>query len=390
MSETDGPQPKKKLSRNDYTIGWICALSIELAASAGMLDEVHPDIGLARGDKNMYTLGAIAGHNIVIACLPEGSMGIVPAATVASNMLRSFPRIRFGLMVGIGGGAPARRARPSEDIRLGDVVVSVPLKELGGVVKYDRGKVVAGGEFEHTGLLNMPPAALTNAVSKLRSVHETKRTAVPRYVEAMIKGVMAAEDANPDFEDQYRCPDIKYDQLFEADYEHVEQEAGGPESDKEWEFEGGEEEVQDEEEDDDDEPLSDEDEDATPLPCPHCEKARLIPRKPRKVPGPVIHYGTIASADQVMRHAQTRDKIRKKFGVLCFEMEAAGLMNDFPCLVIRGICDYSDTHKHKIWQRYAAATAAAYAKELLQVMLKDEIELSEDALQVLERGEQET
>ncbi|KAL3444390.1 hypothetical protein BJX65DRAFT_310973 [Aspergillus insuetus] len=46
-------------------------------------------------------------------------------------------------------------------------------------------------------------------------------------------------------------------------------------------------------------------------------------------------------------------------------MEAAGLMNTYPCLVIRGICDYADSHKNKAWQGYAAATAAAFAKELL-------------------------
>lgn len=49
-------------------------------------------------------------------------------------------------------------------------------------------------------------------------------------------------------------------------------------------------------------------------------------------------------------------------------MEAAGLMDNFPCLVIRGICDYSDSHKNKQWQDYAAATAAAYSKELLSVV----------------------
>jgi len=49
-------------------------------------------------------------------------------------------------------------------------------------------------------------------------------------------------------------------------------------------------------------------------------------------------------------------------------MEAAGLMNSFPCLVIRGISDYADTHKNYKWQAHAAGTAAAYAKELLTVM----------------------
>ena len=67
-----------------------------------------------------------------------------------------------------------------------------------------------------------------------------------------------------------------------------------------------------------------------------------------------------------MRDGATRDRISLEFGgVLCFEMEAAGLMNEFPCVVIRGICDYADSHKNKQWQEYAAATAAAFAKELL-------------------------
>ncbi|PVI01293.1 hypothetical protein DM02DRAFT_466974, partial [Periconia macrospinosa] len=96
-----------------------------------------------------------------------------------------------------------------------------------------------------------------------------------------------------------------------------------------------------------------------------CDKRRLVPRHPGPETHPVIHYGTIASADVVMRYGETREKLRKKYGIPCLEVEAAGLMNDFPCFVIRGICDYSDTHKHKIWQRYAAATAPAYTKEFL-------------------------
>jgi nucleoside phosphorylase len=122
---------KRKLSRNEYTVGWICALHIELAASEGMLDEIHQGLDLAQGDKNTYTLGQIGEHNVVIACLPSGTTGITPAANVAKDMLRSFPRIRIGLMVGTGGGAPSPNKPPSEDIRLGDVVVSIPNGELG-------------------------------------------------------------------------------------------------------------------------------------------------------------------------------------------------------------------------------------------------------------------
>jgi hypothetical protein len=70
-----------------------------------------------------------------------------------------------------------------------------------------------------------------------------------------------------------------------------------------------------------------------------------------------------------MKSEVTRDKVSAQFNnALCFEMEAAGLMDVFPCLVIRGICDYSDSHKNKEWQEFSAATAASYARELLLTM----------------------
>jgi nucleoside phosphorylase len=119
--------------------------------------------------------------------------------------------------------------------------------------------------------------------------------------------------------------------------------------------------------------------------CRSCDEERLIRRKPRTTNVPVIHYGLIGSANQVMRHGLTREKLRQERGIICFEMEAAGLMDNFPCLVIRGICNYSDTHTHKNWQPYAAATAAAYAKELLGVIapvLVDKTPTAADAIKV--------
>lgn len=101
--------------------------------------------------------------------------------------------------------------------------------------------------------------------------------------------------------------------------------------------------------------------------CAHNED-RLVSRKPRASTDPVIHCGLIASGNQVMRDSVTREKLRKKHGVLCFEMEAAGLSNNFQCLVVRGICDYSDSHKNKRWQQYAAIASAAFTKELLQAV----------------------
>jgi nucleoside phosphorylase len=103
--------------------------------------------------------------------------------------------------------------------------------------------------------------------------------------------------------------------------------------------------------------------------CETCSTDNCVVRQPEEREEVVIHYGTIASGNQVMKAGATRDVVSAKLGgVLCFEMEAAGLMNNFPCLIIRGICDYADSHKNKRWQAYAAGTAAAYAKELLSVI----------------------
>jgi nucleoside phosphorylase len=75
-----------------------------------------------------------------------------------------------------------------------------------------------------------------------------------------------------------------------------------------------------------------------------------------------------------MKHATTRDELKQKYKVLCFETEAAGLMNNFPCVIIRGISDYADSHKNDLWKEYAAATAAAFAKELLNVIPQEKMD----------------
>jgi nucleoside phosphorylase len=103
--------------------------------------------------------------------------------------------------------------------------------------------------------------------------------------------------------------------------------------------------------------------------CTKCDKQQLVLREQRTSEEPEIHYGLIASGNKVMKDGWTRDHLAKEHGILCFEMEAAGLMNQLPSVVIRGICDYSDSHKNNKWQGYAALTAAAYGKMLLSVAL---------------------
>lgn len=102
--------------------------------------------------------------------------------------------------------------------------------------------------------------------------------------------------------------------------------------------------------------------------CSTCDHNQSVDRLPRATEEPHVHYGLIASGNQVMKDAKARDSIAREMDILCFEMEAAGLMDQLPCLVIRGICDYCDSHKNKHWQGYAALAAAAYARDLLAVV----------------------
>jgi nucleoside phosphorylase len=300
----------RQLRRAEYSVGWVCALSVELAAAQEMLDEEHETPPTDAHDTNIYTCGRVGEHNVVIACLPEGQMGTNSAAAVAVQMKMTFTSTRFGLMVGIGGGVPSEES----DVRLGDVVVSKPHNMHGGVVQYDLGKAILS-RFERTGSLNSPPTVLLNAVTNLRAKHMRGKSRLAEYLSKL--------NSLPDFTQEAAGLDM----LFNATYDHK----------------GG----------------------AT---CSQCSQSYSVLREPRRQ-DVVVHYGTIASGNQVMRSAVERDRASKELGgVLCFEMEAAGLMDTFPCLVIRGICDYANSHKNKRWQAYAAATAAACAKEVLSVI----------------------
>ncbi|CAH0024545.1 unnamed protein product [Clonostachys rhizophaga] len=300
-------------SHDQYTIAWICALPIEMAAARAMLDDVHQDLPRHTNDTNTYTLGNIQRHNVVVACLPTAQYGTNNAANYGTNnaanvlthLIRTFPSIRLGLMVGIGGGVPTR-----VDMRLGDVVVGTK------VMQYDLGKIIGDGQIQRTAIPKSPHHLLGTAVSSLQARHERDGSRISFILEGKFDG-----------HSKYGRP-ITADRLFLSMYDHT----------------------------------------STAPSCDECDHSKLVPRSKRSMDNPIIHYGTIASGNQVMGNGTQRDNMAQQLDAICFEMEAAGLMDILPCLPIRGICDYSDSHKNKEWQRYAAATAAAYARELLGVL----------------------
>lgn len=315
---------QKTLKIEQYTVGWVCALPTEFAAAQAFLDATHnPPATRLQNDTNCYSFGQIGNHNVVLAVLPKGTYGTTSAAVVATTMRLAFPNINIGLMVGIGGGAPS----PEHDIRLGDIVVSFPYQGNGGILQYDFGKAIQDKEFKVTGHLDSPPLFFQAALRELEAQYELRGNELEKAIDNALQ-------KKPRLGNQYSRPDPNSDVLYLSQCKHPSNS------------------------------------DASCAQVCGRDPSKLVSRKPRTQNDdkPAIHYGTIASANRLMKDAVLRDKYAKENGVLCFEMEAAGLMDNFPCLVIRGICDYSDTHKNKDWQGYAALAAAAYAKDLLYAM----------------------
>ncbi|KAL7768544.1 hypothetical protein ACKLNR_002845 [Fusarium oxysporum f. sp. zingiberi] len=324
-----------------YTIGWISALPLESAAAQQFLDERHaPPESVSQHDNNVYTLGRVGRHNIVMASLPIGEYGATTAATVAKDMLHSFPNIRIGLMVGIGGGAPSA----AHDIRLGDIVVSARDGGQSGVFQYDFGKTIQDRTFHYTQHLNQPPQLLLAAVGAL----ETRYMVDDNELDYKIRKVL---EKKPRLRRNFSQPPASSDKLYRPGFVHRN----------------------------------------TLKTCSNAcgdDPEHLVTRPERgeEVDDTVIHYGVIASANQLMKDALIRDRLAAEKGVLCFEMEAAGLMNHFPCLVVRGICDYADSHKNKEWQGYAAMIASAYAKELLEQIPPNKVEAESRILETIGRS----
>jgi nucleoside phosphorylase len=304
-------------SRDDYTVGWVCALPLEMAAAKAMLDRIHADLPAdpSVNDTNSYVLGSLNGHNVVLAYPPFGVYGTTSAAAVATQMRASFKSIRFSLMVGIGEGVPSTK----EDIRLGDIVVSKPTAARPGLIQYDfEREECAEDQFTSTGALNKPSTLLLTAAGKAETNNILGESQIPRYISEIVQKEPLT----------FAHPGPEQNVLFDPDYDHTTTEPA----------ENG---------------------------CNHCNSNRVRHRPPRGTQNPKVHYGLVASGNQLMCYGATRDKLAREHGILCFETEAAGLMDIAQCLVIRGICDYADSHKTKLWQGYAAAAAAAYAKEIL-------------------------
>lgn len=323
-------------------------MEIELRAALPMLDELHERLKeQPAGDTNSYFLGSIKGHNIVV--VSQNSTGNVSAATIITKMTTTFSRIQAILLIGTGGGVPTTDSPDSafRRVRLGDVVVGAPGEQGPGAIHYAKGKAENGKVKLLGGYLREPPERLQSALNAFAINRETdferdKNDPLKQNYNRLIS------KARPPWKQRFRFPGRENDRLFRSDSQHRSNMMAG-------------------------EPL-----------CHNCDLTAIIPQSydaaDYEPTAPelqndfiFVHKGTIASGELVIKDAVYRDNVVKNSNVnniLCFETEAVGVVTKLPGLVIRGISDYCDSHKppNNLWQGYAAAAAAAFARQLLLYM----------------------
>ncbi|KAF4442689.1 Gamma-glutamylputrescine oxidoreductase [Fusarium acutatum] len=312
--------PQRPVSRADFPLALICALSLEADAIEALFDE-YWDCNIyskAPGDPNSYSTGRIGHHNVVLAYMPEA--GKANGAAVATNCRVSFPHVKLAIVIGICGVIPFTPGPRDvhHEIILGDVIVSQ------SVVQYDLGRQYPGNfEYKDTNeeALGRPNVEIRSLLSKLKGLRAR------RAFESDLRRFLAL--LQEDLELAAHYPESGTDRLFEATYRHIDKD----------------------------------------MSCDKCGcNGKLVPRERlrQEVPDPKVHFGRIASGDTVMKSGEDRDNLARKLGVIAFEMESAGVWDSLPCLVVKGACDYADSHKVKATQNYAAATAAACTKAILR------------------------
>lgn len=347
------PTLQRTSQSDEIKIAIICALPLEYNAVYYTFDEVWDEerdkLGIAPGDRNFYTMGRVGRHGVVLTLLR--GPGKVNAASAAASMRSSFTSLRLALLVGVCGGAPRGRAA---DILLGDVVISST------VIQYDYGPQYPDRFVTKNKIANSLGRG-NDDVRNLVNICETDngRHGLERRVADFIREIQKRVPSK--YQGKYDYPGFTKDKLFEQTYRHKHHAFPScicrdctTDSD----------------------PVC---ETAVISLCADvgCDDKYLVPRGhawSRRDPGtgddkigrPAIYAGVVASGDKVMKSAAARHSISEELDAIAFEMEGAGLWDAVPSVVVKGVCDYADSHKHKGWQNFAAASAAAATKAILE------------------------
>jgi len=342
--------------REEFEIALICALPLEYDAVSLLFDrfwdENGDSYGRAVGDPNTYTTGRIGKYDVVLALLPH--TGIHNAAGVAAGVRSSYTRLKLALLVGICGGVP--KGVDGNETLLGDVVISKTIVHCDFGRRYPnkfvRKDTVEDNLVRANGDIRNLLATLETELG-LERLQQRTAYHLRRLQNSAIQNKRRIK---------YSYPGTAEDKLFEPSYRHKHHSAPmcicrdcNNKSD----------------------PVCEE---ALSSSCSNlrCDEIYLLPRERLNekrgleqagmigVQDPAIHIGRIASGNTVMKSGEDRDNIAKENGVIAFEMEGAGIWDQVPCVVVKGISDYADCHKNKKWQHFAAASAAAAMKALLE------------------------
>ncbi|RWA06865.1 hypothetical protein EKO27_g8243 [Xylaria grammica] len=321
-------------SVEDFQIAIICALPVEADAITGIFDHFWEDDGeapilikKALWDNNVYTTGKVGQHNVVLAHMAD--YGVSNSAGVAANLRHTFPAVRVAFIVGVCGAAPKKD--PDEILR-GDIIIGTRIVEyrLGRQKTHAFEPINPKGSEQNT--------ELRAYLKKMQGIRE-KWKLQEGTVKYLTAKCLTPVQIKPNY------PGTDNDHLFVPTHRHKHHKEVGCETCNKC--------------------LGDND-----APCEASEKmdsddaaSSAVTAKTRQAPR--IHFGAIGSADSVMKSSVKRDELAAAHDLLGFEMEGAGAWDKIPCFIIKGVCDYSDSHKNKDWQPYAAATAAACFKAFL-------------------------
>ncbi|KAJ0419565.1 hypothetical protein BJY00DRAFT_324312 [Aspergillus carlsbadensis] len=354
------PQPRQNgpTGRDDFEVAIVCALPREYDAVYTLIDEVwNQDYGRTNGDQNIYTHGRIGKFNVVLLVLP--GMGKVSAARASTSLRLSYQRLSLVLVTGICGAVPLTGR---DEILLGDVIISRH------VVQYDLGRQYPD-EFEVKDTvedkLGRAPPNVRHLLTMLQTLSGRER--IEELAAKYLQGIQQSA-ARRQRGCNYLYPGASQDLVFEPTYHHKRRlQHGVSVKARQRKMHGPA------------EPYSMSCEEAgcdlrKLVPRERVEQKRLLEKQGRitEAQAPSIFLGTIGSADTVMKSAEERDRIAGLYDLIAFEMEGAGLWDETPCIIVKAVCDYADSHKNKNWQDFAAATAASATKALLDFYVQRE------------------
>uniref|UniRef100_A0A093VH40 Aminodeoxyfutalosine nucleosidase n=1 Tax=Talaromyces marneffei PM1 TaxID=1077442 RepID=A0A093VH40_TALMA len=349
----------KPQTRGDFHVGIVCTLDIEKQAIDKFFDEVYnaADYGKLGGDANYYKIGRIGRHNVVLVKL--SGKGTQYSARSVTDLSQSYPGIKVYLLVGICAGVPFRgrdRTQDSETI-LGDVIIG------DSIVQTDYGKQYSEEYQRRTDrreVLGNPPLDIRNMLSHLKSEPEP-------LLDKMMSNLQLIQSQD---QGRWNYKGVSEDRLFDTPFRHrhytrdIICECINCKTK--------------------DDPICHTAlrDSCTVTGCAdnyHCLISRIrlatVTQSGHLAPQPSIHFGTIASTNAVLKSGEHRDqlvqkeRVQEEEEIIAFEMEGAGMWDSRPCVIIKGVSDYADSHKNDIWHAYAAATAASCTKAFLDLWI---------------------